>query len=57
MLLENFKIGGKYLIFEPVARGRHSVVYNGVEESSMEERALKFYNFREIEEFEGFRYK
>jgi hypothetical protein len=57
MLLENFKIGGKYLIFEPIGRGSHSVVYYGAQENSMEERAIKFYNFREIEEFEGFRNK
>jgi hypothetical protein len=35
MNLENFSLGGKYLLFQPIARGDNSVVYYGTRKESM----------------------
>ena len=44
--LENFKLGGKYLIFDLIAFGKNSVIYYGIEEKTKLERVFKFYNLK-----------
>jgi hypothetical protein len=55
--LENFNLGGKYLIFDQVATGANSQIYYGLHEKTKQEKAFKFYNFKELEDKKGFKAK
>lgn len=51
------RLNEKYLIFDLIAVGSHSLIYHGIEEVSGEERAFKCYNLKEIEYHRSFKEK
>lgn len=51
------RLGDKYLIFDMIAVGSHSIIYYGIEEATRLERVFKCYNLKEIENTKTFQEK